>query len=118
MLDFPSLYVAAGYDVVFIETVGVGQSEVMVADLTDIFVLIVAPGAGDELQVSARISADLKCLTILKGMKKGITEAADIILVNKSDSPEAKRTLFEYKSAIQYGNEPGRIKVKLAERKS
>lgn len=42
---------AAGFDVVFVETVGVGQSELMVSELTDIFVLVVAPGAGDELQV-------------------------------------------------------------------
>ncbi|KAI8607118.1 ArgK protein, partial [Chytriomyces sp. MP71] len=60
---------AAGYDIILVETVGVGQSETMVADMVDMFTLLVAPGGGDELQ----------------GMKKGIMELADLILVNKSD---------------------------------
>jgi hypothetical protein len=45
-------YVAAGFDIILVETVGVGQSETMVADMVDMFVLLVAPGGGDELQVS------------------------------------------------------------------
>ena len=60
---------AAGYDFIFIETVGVGQSETMATNLVDIFSLIVGPGSGDELQ----------------GIKKGITEYADIFIVNKND---------------------------------
>ncbi|PJF18487.1 Bromo domain-containing protein [Paramicrosporidium saccamoebae] len=75
----------AGYDIVVVETVGVGQSELAVMDLVDMFILLVAPGIGDELQ--------------------GITEMADIILVNKADDPldkGANQTLFEYKSAMKY----------------
>ncbi len=60
---------AAGFDIVIIETVGVGQSEVTVADLSDLFVLLLAPAGGDELQ----------------GVKRGIMEIADLILVNKAD---------------------------------
>ena len=60
---------AAGFDIVLIETVGVGQSETMVAELCDLFVLLMAPAGGDELQ----------------GVKRGIMEMADLILVNKAD---------------------------------
>lgn len=60
---------AAGYDVVLIETVGVGQSETMVADMTDCFLALMLPGAGDELQ----------------GIKRGLLELVDIIAVNKAD---------------------------------
>ena len=60
---------AAGYDVILVETVGVGQSEVSVYHLTDMFLLLLAPGGGDDLQ----------------GMKKGIVELADLIAVNKAD---------------------------------
>ena len=60
---------AAGFDVVLVETVGVGQSEVAVADLVDLFVLVASPAGGDELQ----------------GIKRGIMELADIIVVNKAD---------------------------------
>lgn len=60
---------AAGYDVIFIETVGVGQSEVKVSNMVDIFLLLMQPGAGDELQ----------------GIKRGILEVADLIAVNKAD---------------------------------
>lgn len=66
---------AAGYDVVLIETVGVGQSETAAADMTDIFILMLLPGAGDELQ----------------GMKRGIVELADVILINKADGELTKR---------------------------
>ena len=60
---------AAGYDVVLVETVGVGQSEIAVADMTDFFLVLVLPGAGDELQ----------------GLKKGVVELADMIAINKAD---------------------------------
>lgn len=60
---------AAGYDVVLIETVGVGQSELAVADLVDLFVLLAAPGGGDDLQ----------------GIKRGIMELADLVVVTKAD---------------------------------
>ncbi|RMD95331.1 MAG: methylmalonyl Co-A mutase-associated GTPase MeaB [Alphaproteobacteria bacterium] len=79
---------AAGFDVVLIETVGVGQSETMVADLTDIFVLLMAPAGGDELQ----------------GVKRGIMEAADLILVNKADGDllaAAERTRADYAAALR-----------------
>jgi LAO/AO transport system kinase len=86
---------AAGYDIILIETVGVGQSEVMVADMVDIMVLLVAPASGDELQ----------------GIKKGIIERSDIILVNKADgefAPAARLTQAEYISALKYVNTGGK----------
>ena len=67
--DAVALCEATGFDVVLVETVGVGQSETAVADMSDIFALLIAPGGGDELQ----------------GVKRGIMEIADLILVNKSD---------------------------------
>jgi len=79
---------AAGFDLVLIETVGVGQSETMVAEMTDLFVLLMAPGGGDELQ----------------GVKRGIMEMADLILVNKADGdlkPAAERTRADYAGALQ-----------------
>jgi LAO/AO transport system kinase len=79
---------AAGFDVVLIETVGVGQSETVVAQLCDIFVLLLAPAGGDELQ----------------GVKRGIMEMADLILVNKADGdlrPAALRTCADYAGALQ-----------------
>ena len=66
---------AAGYDVVIVETVGTGQSETAVADMTDVFVALALPGAGDELQ----------------GIKKGVLELADIVAVNKADGDNAGR---------------------------
>ena len=60
---------AAGYDVVLVETVGVGQNEIAVADMVDSFLLLMLAGAGDELQ----------------GIKRGILELADLIAVNKAD---------------------------------
>ena len=74
-----SLCEAAGFDVVLIETVGVGQSETVVAEMSDLFLLLLAPAGGDELQ----------------GVKRGIMEIADMILVNKADGdlkPAATRT--------------------------
>ncbi len=64
---------AAGFDVVLVETVGVGQSEALVAGMVDSFLLLALPGAGDELQ----------------GIKKGVLELADVIAVNKADGPMA-----------------------------
>ena len=78
---------AAGFDVVVVETVGVGQSETAVTAMTDLFVLLLAPAAGDELQ----------------GIKRGITELADLVLVNKADgemADAARRTVAEYRNAL------------------
>lgn len=79
---------AAGFDVVLIETVGVGQSETVVAQMADLFVLLLAPAGGDELQ----------------GVKRGIMEMADLILVNKADGdlkPAATRTMADYAGALR-----------------
>ncbi|MCG8595423.1 MAG: methylmalonyl Co-A mutase-associated GTPase MeaB [Kiloniellales bacterium] len=79
---------AAGFDVVIVETVGVGQSETTVADMVDLFLLLIAPGGGDELQ----------------GIKRGIMEIADLVVVNKADGQlkdEAGRTAAEYQGALQ-----------------
>ena len=82
---------AAGFDVVIVETVGVGQSETAVAEMTDLFLLLLAPAAGDELQ----------------GIKKGIVELADMILVNKADGDlveAANHAAADYNSARLCGN--------------
>ena len=79
---------AAGFDVVLIETVGVGQSETAVADLVDMFLLLLLPGGGDELQ----------------GIKRGIMELADLLVVNKADgdmAAAAQRSAGEYANAIR-----------------
>ncbi|PZU91776.1 MAG: methylmalonyl Co-A mutase-associated GTPase MeaB [Chelatococcus sp.] len=78
---------AAGFDVVLVETVGVGQSETAVADLTDFFLVLMLPNAGDELQ----------------GIKKGIIELADMIAVNKADgagAAAARAAAVQYKAAL------------------
>src|SRR3954464_9576645 len=78
---------AAGYDVVLVETIGTGQSETMVADMTDFFLVLMLPGAGDELQ----------------GLKKGVVELADMIAVNKADGDNvgrAKAAAAEYQAAL------------------
>jgi LAO/AO transport system kinase len=78
---------AAGFDVIFVETVGVGQSETAVADMTDMFLLLLLPGGGDELQ----------------GLKRGIVEMADLVLVNKDDgdlADAARRAAAEYSGAL------------------
>jgi LAO/AO transport system kinase len=78
---------AAGYQNILVETVGVGQSETAVRAMTDFFLLLLIPGAGDELQ----------------GIKRGIIEAADGIAVNKADGdnrPKADRARIEYASAL------------------
>lgn len=79
---------AAGFNVILVETVGVGQSEIAVADMTDIFLLLLLPSTGDELQ----------------GIKRGIVERADIILINKADGAllnAAQQTVADYRSALQ-----------------
>jgi LAO/AO transport system kinase len=78
---------AAGFDVVLVETVGVGQSETAVCDMTDFFLALMLPGAGDELQ----------------GIKKGLVELADMIAVNKADGDNvqrAKSAAAEYNAAL------------------
>lgn len=77
-----------GYDIILVETVGVGQSEYAVADMVDMFVLLLPPGGGDELQ----------------GIKKGIIEMADLVVINKSDGDlivPARRIQAEYVSALK-----------------
>ncbi len=78
---------AAGFDVVLVETVGIGQSETAVCDMTDFFLALMLPGAGDELQ----------------GIKKGLVELADMIAVNKADGDNLKRAkaaAAEYNAAL------------------
>lgn len=79
---------AAGFDVIIVETVGVGQSEIAVADMVDFFLVLLLPGGGDDLQ----------------GIKKGIIEIADMIAINKADGdnvPRAKSAANEYRAALQ-----------------
>ncbi len=79
---------AAGFDVIIVETVGVGQSETRVAEMTDMFVLLLQPGSGDELQ----------------GIKRGIMELADLVLVNKADDgleALAGRSAADYRNALR-----------------
>ena len=79
---------AAGFDVILVETVGVGQSETAVADMVDMFLLLLVPGGGDELQ----------------GIKRGIMELADLLIVNKADgdlAAAAGRAAGEYAHALQ-----------------
>jgi LAO/AO transport system kinase len=78
---------AAGFDTILVETIGVGQAETAVAEIVDMFVLILPPAGGDELQ----------------GIKRGIVELADLVLVNKADgelAPAAHRTVADYASAM------------------
>jgi len=77
---------AAGFDIVIVETVGVGQSETVVSDMVDLFMAILIPGGGDELQ----------------GIKKGLIEIADLILINKAytDPARAERSAREYRNAL------------------
>ena len=79
---------AAGYDVIIVETVGVGQSETEIADMVDMFMLLLLPASGDELQ----------------GIKKGIVELADLLVVNKADGDlmaQAKRVQGDYSGALR-----------------
>jgi len=78
---------AAGFDLVLVETVGVGQSETAVADMVDLFLLLIAPGAGDDLQ----------------GIKRGILEVADLVVITKADgdlATLARHTEADYRSAL------------------
>lgn len=78
---------ASGFEVILVETVGVGQSETTVAEMVDIFCLLLAPGGGDELQ----------------GIKRGVMELADLVIINKADGdllPAARRAATEYRGAL------------------
>ena len=80
---------AAGFDVIFVETVGVGQNETLVSEMVDFFLVLMLAGAGDELQ----------------GIKKGILEIADLIAINKSDQDNVQNALHaqnEYNKALHY----------------
>ena len=84
---------AAGFDAVIVETVGVGQAETAVAEIVDMFVLILPPTAGDELQ----------------GIKRGVVELADLVLVNKADgefAEAAERSAADYASALRLIRQP------------
>lgn len=83
-----SILEAAGYSVILIETVGVGQAETEVFEMTDIFLVLLSPGGGDELQ----------------GIKRGIIELADILVVNKADGnleTTSRSTVLDYKNALK-----------------
>ena len=83
-----ALLEGAGFDVLLVETVGVGQSETAVTEVSDLFALLIAPGGGDELQ----------------GVKRGIMEAADLVLVNKADgalADAARHTRADYAGALR-----------------
>jgi LAO/AO transport system kinase len=84
---------AAGFDTVIVETVGVGQSETAVADLVDMFIVLLLPGGGDDLQ----------------GIKRGIIELADLIVVNKADGAllaAARRAAADYQHALRMLRSP------------
>lgn len=84
---------AAGFDVILVETVGVGQSELTVAEITDFFLVLMLSGAGDELQ----------------GIKRGVMELADALAINKADgdgAAPAKRAAATYRSALHYLHPP------------
>ena len=79
---------AAGFNITIVETVGVGQSQTEVFDMIDIFIVLLSPGAGDQLQ----------------GIKRGIIEVADILVVNKSDGDlksSSRNTVLDYKNALK-----------------
>ena len=80
--------IGAGFNHVLVETVGVGQSEVLVADMVDVVVLVVAPGQGDSLQA----------------MKRGINEIAHLVAVNKCEGEGANETFLAFKEALLLSN--------------
>lgn len=83
------IFEAAGYDIIIVETIGVGQSEITVRSMVDFFLLLLIPGAGDELQ----------------GIKKGVVELADAIIINKADGDNIRRAQLardEYSRALHY----------------
>src|SRR5258708_32343992 len=84
---------AAGFDTVIVETVGVGQSETAVADMVDMFIVLLLPAGGDDLQ----------------GIKRGVIELADLIVVNKADGdllPTARRAASDYQHALRMLRSP------------
>jgi LAO/AO transport system kinase len=88
-MELMTLLAASGYDLILLETVGVGQSEHITWQFTDGFILVIQPGGGDELQ----------------GIKRGITELADLVVVNKGDGPLtnlAKVAKAQYETALHY----------------
>jgi LAO/AO transport system kinase len=82
---------SVGFDLVILETVGVGQSEVQVASVADLTILVLVPEAGDDIQM----------------MKSGLFEVATIFVVNKSDRPEAKKFAYHLQEALGERNRPG-----------
>lgn len=88
------LLAAGGMDLVIVETVGTGQSEVEVAEMTDVKIVVCAPGLGDEMQA----------------IKAGVLEIADLLVVNKSDLPDAGRTMAHLKSMLHHrGHDEHRV---------
>ncbi|MBN2552621.1 MAG: methylmalonyl Co-A mutase-associated GTPase MeaB [Spirochaetales bacterium] len=83
---------AAGYQSIFIETIGVGQTEIKIVELSDIVVLVLMPGAGDEIQA----------------MKAGVMEIGDIFVINKKDLPGADKLLAEVQYVLSFKNPTGR----------
>jgi LAO/AO transport system kinase len=83
---------AAGFDTVFIETIGVGQTEVRVVELSDVVLLVLMPGAGDEIQA----------------MKAGVMEIGDIFVINKKDLPGADKLRLEVEYVLSFKNPDGR----------
>jgi LAO/AO transport system kinase len=84
---------AAGFDTVLVETVGVGQSETAVADMVDMFIVLLLPAGGDDLQ----------------GIKRGVIELADLIVVNKADGDlkaTARRSMADYQHALRLLRSP------------
>ena len=90
---------AAGKDVVFVETVGAGQSEVQVTGIADTILLVLMPGSGDSVQA----------------LKAGIMEIPDVIAINKMEHPAAKTMLNEVRSIVALGEPEGRPKILLTE---
>ena len=93
------LLATAGMDLVIVETVGTGQSEVEIAELTDVKIVVCAPGLGDEMQA----------------IKAGVLEIADLLVVNKADLPDADRTTNHLKAMLHYGeHEERRVVLKVS----
>lgn len=91
---------AAGYDPVIVETVGVGQSETTVKFMTDLFILLISPGGGDEIQ----------------GIKRGIMELADILVINKADGPlkkQANETYHHFNQALHLFRQENKWKPRI-----
>jgi LAO/AO transport system kinase len=86
--DAIKIFDAAGYDVILIETIGVGQTEIEISGLADMVLLILVPGMGDEIQV----------------LKAGIMEIGDIFVINKSDKPEARKLAAEIEYVLGLGD--------------